>query len=67
MNVPNDDKNDDIKNSFYKELECVFIQNPTYHMIIFLKDFRPEDRRDDILNQKFEMRIYIKVVMINEF
>jgi hypothetical protein len=33
--APTEDKDDDIKDSFYKELEQVFDQFPRYHMKIF--------------------------------
>jgi hypothetical protein len=35
---PTEDKDDDIKNSFYEELEGVFDQFPTYHMKILVGD-----------------------------
>jgi hypothetical protein len=34
VHVPTEDKGDDIKDSFYKELEQVFDQFPWYHMKI---------------------------------
>jgi hypothetical protein len=36
VHAPTEDKNDDIKDSFYEELEQVFEQFPRYHMKIFL-------------------------------
>jgi hypothetical protein len=34
VHVPTEDKDDDIKDSFYEELEQVFDQIPRYHMKI---------------------------------
>jgi exonuclease III len=47
VHVATEDK-DDIKDSFYKKLEQVFDQFPTYHMIIFLGDFNAKVGRKDI-------------------
>jgi hypothetical protein len=45
--APTEDKADDIKDSFYKELEQVFDQFPRYHMKILL-DFNAKVGREDI-------------------
>jgi hypothetical protein len=42
--VPNDDKDDDIRDSFYKELEQVF----DHHMKILVGDFTAKVGREDI-------------------
>jgi hypothetical protein len=39
VHVPTEDKRDDIKDSFYEELEGVFDQFPKYYMKILLGDF----------------------------
>jgi exonuclease III len=39
VHAPTEVKDDDIKDSFYEELEEVFDQFPRYHMKIFLGDF----------------------------
>jgi hypothetical protein len=39
VHAPTEDKEDDIKGSFYKELDIVFDQFPRYHMKILLGDF----------------------------
>jgi hypothetical protein len=39
VHAPPEDKDDDIKDSFYEELEKVFDQFPRYHMKILLGDF----------------------------
>jgi hypothetical protein len=38
---PREDKIDDIKDRFYKELEHVFDKFPQYHMKILLGDYFP--------------------------
>jgi hypothetical protein len=48
VHSPTEDKDDDIKDSFYKELEEVFDQFPMYHMKIFLGDFNANVRREEI-------------------
>jgi hypothetical protein len=39
VHVQTEDKIDDIKDSFYDELKCVFSRFPKYHMKILLGDF----------------------------
>jgi exonuclease III len=46
--VPTEDKDDDIKGSFYKELEQVFDQFPRYNMKILVGDFNAKVGREDI-------------------
>jgi hypothetical protein len=46
--APTKDKDDDIKDSFYEELEQVFDQVPRYHMKILLGDFSVKVGREDI-------------------
>jgi exonuclease III len=46
--APTEDKDDDIKESFYEELEQVFDQFPRYHMKILLGDFNAKVGRKDI-------------------
>jgi hypothetical protein len=43
-----DNKSDVMKDSFYKELECVFYQFPKYHMKILLGDFNAKVDREDV-------------------
>jgi hypothetical protein len=45
-----EDKTDDMKGSFYQELECVLDKFPKYHMIILLADFNAKVTREDIFN-----------------
>jgi hypothetical protein len=47
--APTKDKNDDVKDSFYEELEHVFDKFHKYHMKIMLGDFNAKVGREDIL------------------
>jgi exonuclease III len=42
------DKTDDVKDSFYEELERVFDKFPKYHMKIMLGDFNAKVGKEDI-------------------
>jgi hypothetical protein len=48
MHTPIKDKNDDTKDSLYKELEQVYDQFPMYHMKILPGDFSAKVGREDI-------------------
>jgi hypothetical protein len=45
VHAPTEDKDEDIKDSFYEELEQVFDQFPRYHMKILLPDFNAKARK----------------------
>jgi hypothetical protein len=47
IHSPTEDKTD-LKDSFYKEQECVFDKIPKYHMKILLGDFSAKVGREDI-------------------
>jgi hypothetical protein len=49
VHAPTEDKTDDVKDSFYEELERVFDKFPKYHMKILLGDFNDKAGREDIL------------------
>jgi hypothetical protein len=49
VHAPTENKDDDIKDRFYKELEQVFDQFPRYHMNILLGDFDLNVGRVEIL------------------
>jgi hypothetical protein len=49
--APNEDKDDNIKDSFYDKQEQVFDQFPRYHMKILLGDFNAKEGREDIFKQ----------------
>jgi hypothetical protein len=48
IHAPTDDKIDDMKESFYKELERVFDKFPKYPMKILIEDFNAKFGREDI-------------------
>jgi exonuclease III len=48
VHAPTEDKTDDVKDSFYEELERVFDKFPKYHMKILLGDFNAKVGREDI-------------------
>jgi exonuclease III len=47
---PTEDKTDDVKDSFYEELELVFDKFPKYHMKILLGDFNAKVGRKTFFN-----------------
>jgi hypothetical protein len=49
VHAPNEEKNDDSKDSLYEEFEQVFGHFPKYHVKILLEDFNEKLGRDDIL------------------
>jgi exonuclease III len=61
-----EDKIDDVKDSFYEELERIFDKFPKYHMKILLGDFNAKVGREDISNRQLGMNVYTKSVMIME-
>ena len=42
VHAPSEDKDNDIKDSFYEEIERLFNQPPMYHMKILLGDFNAQ-------------------------
>jgi hypothetical protein len=52
VHASTEDKDDDIKYSFYEELEQVFDQFPRYHMKILLEDFNAKVGREDIFGNE---------------
>jgi hypothetical protein len=48
VHAPCQDNNNDVKDSFYEELGCVFDQFPRYDMKIMLGDFSVKVGREDI-------------------
>jgi hypothetical protein len=56
IHAPTEDKTDDVKDSFYKELECVFDIFVKYHTKILLGDFNAKVGREDI----FKLTIWNK-------
>jgi hypothetical protein len=62
VHVPTEDKIDDVKDSFFGELETVFNNFPKYHMKILLGNFNAKLGRVDILNRQLGMKVYTKLV-----
>jgi hypothetical protein len=62
VHAPTEERSDATKDTFYKELECVFDQFLKYHMKILLGDSNTEVQRED--SSKSEVRVYMKLVMI---
>jgi hypothetical protein len=60
------DKIDDVKDSFYEELEHAFDKFPQCRMKILLGDFNAKVGREDFLNRQLGMKVYAKLVMIME-
>jgi hypothetical protein len=52
VHASTEDKTDDVEDSFYEELECVFDKFPKYHMTIRLGDFTAKLGREDIFKPK---------------
>ena len=48
MHAPSEEKSEELKDSFYEELEEVFDHIPKYHMKILLGDFNAKVGREDI-------------------
>jgi hypothetical protein len=48
VHAPTEDRTDDVKDSFYEELECVFDKFPKYHIKILLRYFNAKVGREDI-------------------
>jgi exonuclease III len=48
VHAPTEDKTDDLKDSFYEELEHVLDKFPKYHMEILLGDFNVKVDREDL-------------------
>ena len=48
VHAPSEEKSEELKDSFYEELEEVFDHFPQYHMKILLGDFNAKVGREDI-------------------
>jgi hypothetical protein len=64
VHAPTEDKTDDVKDSFYEELECIFDKFPKYHIKILLGDLNAKVGREDIFKPTIRMKVYTKSVMI---
>jgi hypothetical protein len=63
MFMPQEDKTDDVKTSFYEESERVFYKFPKYHTKNVLRDFNTKVG-NTFLNQQLGRTVCMKLVMI---
>jgi exonuclease III len=66
VHAPTEDKTDDVKDSFYEDLERVFDELTKCDTKILLGHFNNKAGTEDILNRQFKMKFYTKFVMIME-
>jgi hypothetical protein len=66
VHAPTNDKIDEVKGSFYEKHEHVLDKFLKYHMKILLQDFNAKVGRDDIVNQQFGIKVYMKSVVTME-
>jgi hypothetical protein len=66
VHAPTEDKTNDVKDSFYEELERIFNKFPKYHMKILLGDLNAKVGREDIFKPTIGNESYTKLVMIME-
>jgi hypothetical protein len=66
VHAPTEDKTDDVKDSFYEELERVFDKFPKYRMKILFGDFNAKVVRRAIFKPTFGNETYTKLVIIME-
>ena len=64
MQATSEEKCDEAKVGFYKELEHVFDHFSKNHMKILLGDFNAKVGSGKISNQQLGMRVYISILMI---
>jgi exonuclease III len=60
------DKTDDVKNSFYKDMERVFDKFPKYHVNILVGDFNAKVGREDIFKPTIGNGSLYEIRMIME-
>jgi hypothetical protein len=65
VHASTEDKSDDMKDSSYKEVECVFDQFPKYHMKVVL-DFIANVGREDIFKPIMGTKSLHEMVMALE-
>jgi hypothetical protein len=61
---PSDDKRDDSKDSFFKQLGQDFYHFPKYHVKILSGDFNVKLERGIYSNRQLGMRVYIRIVKV---
>jgi hypothetical protein len=61
-----EDQNDDVKDSFYEELECIFHKDPKCHKKSVLGiqcNCNAEVGKEDIFEEKLEMKICTELIL----
>jgi hypothetical protein len=53
-----------VKDSFYKELECMLDKFSKYHTTILLGNFRADVGKEIFSNQQLGMEVYLKLVTV---
>jgi endonuclease/exonuclease/phosphatase family metal-dependent hydrolase len=66
VHAPTEDKTDDVKDSFYEELERVFNKFPKYHTKILLGDFNAKVGREDIFKPTIGNESLHEIINDNE-
>jgi hypothetical protein len=61
VHAPCEDKGDDVKDSFYEELGCVFNQFPRYDMKILMVDLNAKISRGDIFKPAIQNESLYKI------
>jgi hypothetical protein len=64
IHASTEDKTDDVKDSFYEEMEHVFDKFPKSHMKILFGGLNAKVGREDFLNRHLGMKVCTKLVMI---
>ena len=64
VHATSEEKSDDLKHSFFYELEQVFHHFPKYRMKILLGDFNANVGRENVFKPKTGNNSYIRIVMI---
>jgi hypothetical protein len=66
VDAPTSDKSDDTKESFYKELDCVFDQFLKYHMTILLGEFSEKVGTEDIFKLTIGNECLLEICKVME-
>jgi hypothetical protein len=66
VHAPTNDEIDDVKDSFYEELERVSDKFPKYHTKILLLDLNIKVGGEDFFKQQLWMRVYTNLRIVTE-
>ena len=64
VHAPSEEKSEELRDSFYEELEELFDHFPKYHTKILLGDFNANVGSEDISSQRLDRRVSTSLVMI---